>query len=49
MKVWTASFDPAGYGTVVVNIDYNYRGECFLGEKLTILTGRSNSDAPVLF
>jgi thioesterase-3 len=31
-------FDPAGYGTVVVNIDYNYRGECFLGEKLTILT-----------
>mgnify|MGYP001163903541 FL=1 len=32
-------FDPAGYGTVVVNINYNYRGECFLGEKLTIVTG----------
>ena len=32
-------FDPVGYGTVVVNINYNYRGECFLGEKLTIVTG----------
>ena len=25
-------------GTVVVNIDFNYRGECFLGERLVVLT-----------
>jgi|TARA_B100002049_G_scaffold5099_1_gene3632 thioesterase-3 len=30
--------DPAGFGTVVVNINYNYRGECFLGEALRITT-----------
>jgi len=30
--------DPAGFGTVVVNINYNYRGECFLGEALRIIT-----------
>ena len=26
------------FGTVVVNIDYNYRLECFLGERLTVVT-----------
>ena len=31
-------FDPAGFGTVVVNINYSYRGECFLGETLRIIT-----------
>ena len=25
-------------GTVVVNIDYNYRAECFLGERLRVTT-----------
>ena len=25
-------------GTVVVNIDYNYRAECFVGEKLRVTT-----------
>ena len=30
--------DPAGFGTIVVNINYNYRGECFLGEALRIIT-----------
>ena len=25
-------------GTVVVNIDYNYRAECFVGEKLRVAT-----------
>lgn len=25
-------------GTVVVNIDFNYRRECFLGERLTVVT-----------
>jgi YbgC/YbaW family acyl-CoA thioester hydrolase len=31
-------FDPAlgRFGTVVVNIDYDYRRECFLGERLRI-------------
>jgi YbgC/YbaW family acyl-CoA thioester hydrolase len=26
------------YGTVVVNINYNYRRECFLGERLRVMT-----------
>tara|TARA_B100000029_G_C17191098_1_gene820655 strand:+ start:435 stop:740 length:306 start_codon:yes stop_codon:yes gene_type:complete len=31
-------FDPAGLGTVVVNINYNYHGECFIGDTLCIIT-----------
>ena len=34
-------FDPGGehsLGTVVVNIDYNYRVECFVGERLKVTT-----------
>ena len=30
--------DGERFGTVVVNIDYNYRAECFLGETLEITT-----------
>jgi YbgC/YbaW family acyl-CoA thioester hydrolase len=29
---------PAELGAVVVNIDYNYRCECFLGEQLRVMT-----------
>lgn len=28
----------ARYGTVVVNINYNYRRECFLGERLRVIS-----------
>ena len=38
-------YDGAGgqsLGTVVVNIDYNYRVECFLGERLRITTRPSS-------
>ncbi len=30
--------DGKRYGTVVVNINYNYRAECFLGERLRVMT-----------
>lgn len=28
----------SGYGTVVVNIDVSFRRECFLGDRLTVVT-----------
>ena len=27
-----------GFGTIVVNIDFNYRLECFVGDQLTVIT-----------
>ena len=30
--------DAQSFGTVVVNIDYDYRAECFLGERLKVVT-----------